>query len=376
VKLLVRWRVLATIAVLSFLAGCGRVATEDNQIKVLADGEALRKDAAEYAKDQSVSLDEAVRRLELQDDIGKLDAELASNEPDTFGGLWIQHKPEFKVIVNTTGSAEKVADYARDTSFAGLIEVRKAAKTLKQLEAKQLSLRSALKALDLPSESSINVYTNQVELYVLDSEQLNTALEAAGKLSILEGVSVSNVASFMSLEVNIYAGNTMSCTSGFSVRDGNGLYGISTAGHCRDDYDYGSVPLRLLGQWYGSSDLQWHRHTSGSHVYKPWARDNEPTSGGTNYYHEIYDTANRPDQPIGALVCKYGITTGYTCGYINSKTITGFDDDYAVPTYIRYGDGNKNGSGSRRNARLGDGHQAHQVLPLRQRTHQEKRLCA
>lgn len=130
----------------------------------------------------------------------------------------------------------------------------------------------------------------------------------------------------------------MSCTSGFSVRDGNGTYGISTAGHCRDDYDYGSVPLRLIGQWYGSSDLQWHWHTStsGSHLYKPWARDNEPTSGGTNYYREITDNANRGSQPIGALVCKYGLTTGYTYGYLRSKTVLA-GDPYDVATYMRTG---------------------------------------
>lgn len=126
----------------------------------MADGEALRKDAAEYAKDQNVSVDEAVRRLELQNDIGKLDAELAHNESDTFGGLRIQHKPEFKVVVNMTGGAEKVADYARGTSFAELVEVRKAAKTLNQLEAEQRSIINTLETLKLPSESSINVYTN------------------------------------------------------------------------------------------------------------------------------------------------------------------------------------------------------------------------
>jgi len=223
VELLVRWRVLATIAVLLFLAGCSRVETEQSQIRVLADGEALRKDAVEYAKDQNVSVDEAVRRLELQTDIGKLETELASGEPGTFGGLWIQHKPEFKVVVNMMGGAEKVADYTRGTSFAGLIEVRNAAKTLKQLEAKQLSLRSVLKTLDLPFESSIDVYKNQVDLHVLDVGRLNSALRAVGRLDVLAGVAEVDVDSFMSPTINIYAGNDMSCTSGFSVHDGNGL---------------------------------------------------------------------------------------------------------------------------------------------------------
>lgn len=318
---------------LLFLASCAQTPETLSEINVLADGEALRADAAEYVKDQNVSIDEAVRRLDLQDDIGRLEAELVSGEPDTFGGLWIQHKPEYKVVINMTGGDEKVADYIRGTPFAHEVEVREAARTLKQLETQQRSIINTLRSLSVPSESSINVVMNRVELAVLDSDLLTSALEAAGLLSLLKDISVTEVKGFVKPTVNIYAGNDMACTSGFSVFDGNGLYGISTAGHCNDAYDYyhstGTVDLRLLAQWYGSSDLQWHRHNSGSHVYKPWARD---SSG----YREIYDNANRIDQPIGALVCKLGLTTGYTCGYLNSKTVTA-RDPYDAATYMRTG---------------------------------------
>lgn len=333
-------KLLVMLLLLILLASCTQAPEATQKIVVLVDGEALRKDAAEYAKDQQVTLDEAVRRLELQNDIGKFDEKLTTSEPDTFGGLWIQHKPEYKIIVNITSGTEKVASYAQGTAFAREIEVRKVAKSLKQLEAEQRSVISTLKTLKLASESSVNVYTNQVELDVLNSSQVTAALENAGKLSVLEDVLITRVESFSSSEVNIYAGNDMYCTSGFSVRDGNGLYGIATADHCPSNLSYGSVPLRTIGRWNGSSDLQWQRHTSGTHLYKPWARDNEPTSGGTNYYREIYDNANRPDQPIGALVCKYGIATRYTCGYINSKTVTA-TSPYNQPTYMRYGNGTR-----------------------------------
>lgn len=169
----VRWWVLAAIGLLLLLAGCSRIVQDGTQINVLSNGEALHVDAAEYAEDQNVSIDEAIRRLELQGDIGKLDAELTTKEPDTYAGLWIQHKPEFGVIVNMTESAEKVSDYTKGTSLAELTEIRKATKSLKQLEADQNLTNDVLHTLKLPFESGINVFENRAELYVLDEEQLS-----------------------------------------------------------------------------------------------------------------------------------------------------------------------------------------------------------
>lgn len=344
-ELSVKGPILVGVATLLLLTSCSRVEPESTQIRVLVDGEALRKDAAYYAKDQNVSLDEAVRRLELQDDIGKLSAKLESNEPNTFGGLWIQHKPEFKVVVNMTGSAEKVAEYARGTPFAKLVQVRKVAKALKQLEAEQRQADSAVRALGLPSESGINIFKNAAELYVLDEEELNAASNARTTINIPTGVNVTEVPTFSSDEINAYAGNALStCTAGYTVVDGNGLRGITTAAHCRpgptsDDNRpqyYGSTALRLATEWWsGAQDFQWH--TSPSLTFQPWARDDEPNSGGTRYYREIYDVANRPDQPFNALVCKYGKGSGHTCGYIVDKSYNprGFSPRNNSRTFIR-----------------------------------------
>jgi hypothetical protein len=308
---------------------------------LLSDGEALRKDAAEYAKDQGVSLDEAVKRLELQNAIGQFEVELSSKEPNTFGGLYIQHRPYFKVIVNTTGTSDTIKGHAQTTPIADLIEVRKVSRSLKQLEARQQLVTGTLASLGIPSETSIDVYKNLVDLQVLDSTQLKSVLKAIGKLNVLENVATVDVNSFMSMTVDAYAGNNMSCTSGYSVRDSHGLRGITTAGHCNNSLSYNATSynatsLRFIREWFGSQDLQWH--TSSSLTFRPWARDNEPTSGGTPYYREIYDNANRSTQPIGAFVCKYGLNTKHTCGYLNSKTVKP-GAPYDVATYMRTGRG-------------------------------------
>ncbi len=60
-----------------------------------------------YAKDQDVPLEEAVRRLQLQESVGKLGAELEANERDTFAGLWIEHEPEYRVVAAFTRDGEE-----------------------------------------------------------------------------------------------------------------------------------------------------------------------------------------------------------------------------------------------------------------------------
>ena len=64
--------------------------------------DALTFDAQSYADEWGTTLEEAVSRLELQQAIGELQAALEENESGTFGGLWIQHGPEFRVVIRST----------------------------------------------------------------------------------------------------------------------------------------------------------------------------------------------------------------------------------------------------------------------------------
>lgn len=338
-KIPITWRVLTPLLFLILLAGCASVPETGQQIVVLADGDALRKDAAEYAKLYDVPLEEALRRLKLQRDIGKLDARIARGEPDTFAGLWIQHKPDYGVVVNMAGNLDAVARYTAGTPVANITETHRVEKSLKQLEREQAEATTALRDLDVPLESEINVRKNQVEVYVLDEtkvESLAGARSAVG--AVLDSVNVTEVNGFSQDMANAYAGNKMNaCTAGYSVFDGNGRYGITTAGHCSDSQFYDGVDpavyLEIAGEWWrGAFDVQWHypKYPNSGLLFKPWARDNQPTSQGTRYYREMYAVVNRPEQAIGTFVCKHGYNTGYTCGEISSKTF----NPYTSTVYI------------------------------------------
>jgi hypothetical protein len=86
---------------------------------------ARRQDAQEYVKRFGVSLEEAYYRLDLQEAIGKLGAELMVSEADSYAGMWIQHEPDYRVIVRFTERGEEtLLPYLADSPLAGLVEVR------------------------------------------------------------------------------------------------------------------------------------------------------------------------------------------------------------------------------------------------------------
>jgi hypothetical protein len=111
---------------------------------------ARRQDAGEYVKRFGVSLDEAFFRLDLQEAIGKLVAELTVSEADSYAGMWIQHEPDFRVIVRFTERGEEtLLPYLTDSPLAGLVEVRGASITLADLAEEQHALGETLQSLGI-----------------------------------------------------------------------------------------------------------------------------------------------------------------------------------------------------------------------------------
>ena len=138
-------------------------------------------EARMYAKDYGVSLEEAARRLRLQNALPRLEPELREKEADTFAGLWVQHRPEFQIVVSFTRNGEKTIQlYIEGEPHADLVEVRNGASaTLEELGAAQAEAHRVADALDIPTESDINVIKNRAELYVPDRTKFDAALREA-----------------------------------------------------------------------------------------------------------------------------------------------------------------------------------------------------
>jgi hypothetical protein len=94
----------------------------------------ITRDAEMYASKFGVDIDTAIHRLMIQDLIGDLDAELSANEASTYAGLWIQHIPEFRIIVQfTQGGEETIRSYNKHKLVDDLIEIKKVDFTLEEL---------------------------------------------------------------------------------------------------------------------------------------------------------------------------------------------------------------------------------------------------
>jgi hypothetical protein len=161
--------------------------------------EALRRDAQEYAKQFGVTEQEALQRVEYQDEIGNLNAALTANEADTFGGLWIENEPDYRIVVLFTRRGERtIRPYLAGKPYAHLVEVRQARYTLAELEMIYAQATRDLAKLDFSANVLLDVSANRVEVTVGDREWFESELRRAGvqlpdgvELKVVEGGSTA-----------------------------------------------------------------------------------------------------------------------------------------------------------------------------------------
>lgn len=242
-------RLHALIMVLTVVFAVGVVSTatsvaqgEDGSLNnntSIYEGDALALDAQAYASEYGVSIDEAEYRLRLQDAIGELNAELSEKESHTFAGLLLQHTPEFRLVVQFTYDGEKIIQpYVEGKPFANIVDVRTVNTTFAELQATQNAAWLAVRDLGIPLDRDINILENRVELYVTDLSDFSDALQQAN-IQVPENIEVIKVDGLSREIADIYAGLALSsCTSGFSVKNGSGTKGITTAGHCSNSLSY------------------------------------------------------------------------------------------------------------------------------------------
>lgn len=143
----------------------------------------ILQDAQHYADEMGVTLAEALARMNTQsgDVISALQNQLQANEADTFAGLWLQHEPDYRVVVAFTQNGEEtIRKYvADDSELASMIEIRPAQYTYAQLEADQQEAFRILNALNLPAGGGIMVMDNRVVIDITDKAAFEAALANA-----------------------------------------------------------------------------------------------------------------------------------------------------------------------------------------------------
>ncbi len=279
-----------------------------------------------------MTVDDAYSRLQLQTQAGELDAKLSEDFPKTYGGLWIEQTPEFRVVVGLTeGSGDAIAPYVTGTALEKLVSVVRSTYSVADLQAWAGLFLGPTDGQSVPAfDLTIDIPGNVIIVISESAEDqalVESALEALSGV-VDAGAFSPRVGPLAEENIDIYGGLGLSggCTSGFSTRTTTGgQRGISTAGHCPNSESYGGHNLPFQAERFqGSQDVQWHSIPSGD-TARPWVYDGI-AGGSTPYYRVITGTLGRSGQPVGALVCSYGVATHYRCGRIVWK-------NYA-PSYV------------------------------------------
>ena len=271
--------------------------------------ESLKMDAGMYAKDMGVSLDEAIHRLSLQKEIGDLNSKLEMLEKETFAGLWISHSPVFRVEVRFTREGEStIQRYLGDAPLKEIVSVGEAKYSLRELEEGRAFASKMAETIGIKANSGINVFENQAELYVLSIDELDNVRQSF-HLTLPQNVKLVEVPELAKDVAFIYGGLSIDrCTSGFSVQSYGGTKGITTAGHCPDTQSYNGFTLPYVsGTTGGTYDIQWNTAPNFTPINAIWI-------GSTT--RSILSVAYKSSQAVGSYVCKYGMTSGYSCGTI------------------------------------------------------------
>lgn len=275
-----------------------------------------------YAQTHGVSADEAATRLARLNEINQVQKTLEERFPNQFGGLYVEHEPEFRIKVLMTGNG---AGLLRQVTSDPAYVVEQAKVPLQQL--RQLRERTARKLMDTPGfefSVEVNVFDGTVDIKTTNLERteasLTTDLKANRNIRLIEVAELSSNTATLTGGKKL-TGTTQECTSGFTVRTSSGD-AILTAGHCDPTMSLSGTSMRNVGRLYQNSDswgfdMQVMRPASGSHTYP---NTTNTSSSSSMTVTSVYYAS---DLPLNWPICVFGTRTNVKrCGKTDSYLLS------------------------------------------------------
>ena len=314
---------LGTVTLLLTLVASPSIAIEDRPSSdpVATADEALLEDATWYAGEFSVPVAEAARRLTLQLEVGRLGVAVRETAPDQYAGGWIEHTPEYRLVLRFTGGSDGLdAVYALIAGAPVPVHVVTGAphslpELLDGLEriGPRLSAQYADASSAVVESQGAVVLSNPGPLRAADLAKMET----------LAGVPVrAEVTAAAERPGHTYGGKRaenedaqLQCTTGFTGRNTvTGVTGVVTAGHCIPELWYEEsasltpYPMTYMGQRFDDNqDLQWHTTTHPEY----------PQFWSGSSLRTVVRPVSRAEMQ-GHAVCHYGARTGYSCGTVET----------------------------------------------------------
>ena len=293
---------------------------------VQTQAEALEQDARAFAEQARLAPDEALQRLRFQEESVSATDALRERYQERLAGLFIEHRPDHRVVVLLTGKRKMPAG----TIIAGGRSVPVVFRT--GAKATQAAVVAAIRrhqaqireALDRPPAMGADPRTGELVVLVHRKDaQWQTAEALDARFEALTGVPVRiRVMDGEGADLGLEGGARVSgvvpesgrreyCTSGFVVTDG-ARTGLVTAAHCPDSLTYrdpqgGDIPLTFLGQWgWSFQDVQLHL---GDAEHSPLFY----ADAAKTVVRSITGVRGRASSRVGDIVCRRGETSGYGC---------------------------------------------------------------
>ena len=334
-----------------------------------------------YSSDYSVSLDEAIRRLGLIDELTETVERVRSLEEDRIAGWGIVHEPKFGGWILLQGengpskasleiqarSSELYIETGADHTYAELLEVlENRGRVLARLGSE---ISNAISSAGISMRDNSIVFGVDRRSEVASSRDLSSAggrTILAGEMEELLGVKASVVLEYGGPRkqtvfkggqyISVYSDQGwIYCTAGFAATK-NGEIGMLTAGHCADPAEQGVA--KPLTRHYntaqtspgGSSELI--NTVPTGHFMNNYYGDvafytlNDPNDTFNRRFH-VQRTKTKSvngiryrSQMFGHPVCHFGITSGKSCGEV---TMINYDPQYStcgpsgncLPIYVK-----------------------------------------
>lgn len=298
-----------------------------------------------YSEQYNVSLRMARLELKSSDEAAAI-ASMLELEDSKFGGMYIETDPKFKIVFNVKRTkhcnkksnvhadkcnkrfTKKIKKLINKKKLNRYVKIRKVSFSLADInllksKALELAREYAVDGYTLPS----SVITGKVELRVVNLYDFENRIYNAGvdlpKELVLTGIDKSNLPKSQSvggLPIGIQGLVTL-CTTGFVTQNSSGVRGITTADHCVINpvtYDgalinQGFVDLGTPEARLPSQDIKWFALPAAQVA----ASSNRIISDLTASGAPIFTTITGISGAYKAqYVCKYGSTTGKTCGKV------------------------------------------------------------
>lgn len=331
---------VSSMLVVALMAGSAAMATPPDDFSWEAD---------EYAARFGTSYVEAVRRLELQNEVVTELATVLGNEFATsVAQVAIDNGPEYRVSVysepgrSTPAMSRRIEQFLASAGApSDLVVLRVAPVESMRLEALGRAASAALHSAGIRAGVGIDVPNGEVVVRTLDTAEALRAVDRLTDASLVQAV-LQDPGGFETAYGNSRRqyresnGNyTWHCMYAFPVKKGSDR-GLLSAWHCENGHNDRARAMHptvngiledftVAGEDF-NDDVQWDKADSASEV-------------AAQFYNgsAVVDLLSKTwSHPIGAWVCNWGRITGADCGTVTDNR---YDPSWLQTDYYVYVDG-------------------------------------